>query len=465
MGYNETVARRFANGRDRLLRLFAALGSAVLSNRGISVCALLGCIVLAQGPWLRPPMSRDFRGGHIPWSTSGGEWFLPESANPTPRAWRWDGVAVPLILIAAGGAAVAAIRPRSTPVVFGLLLAMSVPATAAVLWNHPVLFESFETELRGRRLLRKVFRSESRDLLVGDSPDRLAKRWGKDSVASLLPVDHSLLQPWRYTVYGPWLVIVSAAGIMITRTGDWMNRLGSVVAWGGIGVLVAIAVTMPRLRAEYHWSNAERYEASNRFDLAETSLERARAAMPEFAASRRYWRDRGRLDFRRGSLSRFHLFFESHQLGLARRFAEAQALLSERIDNNTSELVERDLIAEFHSELAARQAQKNNFVAAERQWNRSSQLVPWNPVYWVGGATVSLWGEPQRAAEIERALVPRMDQIGDRVMNSDIASIIGDAYFKTGAFREARSMYALSLANFNLPKHVNLRAQYGRLGM
>ena len=238
-----------------------------------------------------------------------------------------------------------------------------------------------------------------------------------------------------------------------------------VAAWGAVGAVVAVAVTMPRLRAERHWRQAVDHEETNRFELAVASLERARQAMPEVAATRRYWRDRGRLDYRLGEQSRFRTYFEAHQLGLSRRYSEAQALLSELVDAKEGEVVERELLAEFLSELAARNAQGDNFTAAERQWNEAATLVPWTPVYWIGGATVALWGDPERADEVERLVVPRMDQSGDRVLNSDMASLVGDAYFKTGAFREARDMYALSLANFNLPKHVNLRAQYGRLGM
>lgn len=464
MGYYATAARRMASGRNAVLGSVARLGGAALSNRGLAIAALLGCVLLASGPWLRPPVSRDFRGWQIPWSGAGDS-FTPRIAAETPRPWSWGSIAVPLIAISAGGAAVALLRPRWTPSAFGLLLAMSLPATAAVLWNHPAMIEFFEAEVRGRIALRTVFRSESRDLLVGDSPDRLAERWGKNTKAELLPATHPLETPFRYLVYGPWLVVVSAAGVALTTVGGWPTRLGRAAAWGAVGVIVAAAATGPRWLAEYHFAEAAEHESANRLAAADAALDRARDAMPEFASTRRYWLDKGRIAYRQNEPGRFRAFFEAHQLGLANRYLEARSVLGERVKQDGGETVERELLAEFVSSLAERDGRRGAFASSEDLWEEAAELVPWTPVYWIGGAATALWGDPGRADEVARLRLSRIDQVGDRVLNSDLASLVGDAYFHTGDFKDARAMYARSLDNFNLPKQVNLRAQRGRLGM
>src|SRR5688572_8542046 len=95
--------RLIRSAGDRLLTWASRAIAALLSNRSLAVVALAGCALLAVAPWLRPPISRDFRGAHIPWGEITSVTFLPELTNQTPRPWRWDSVATPLLAIIAVG--------------------------------------------------------------------------------------------------------------------------------------------------------------------------------------------------------------------------------------------------------------------------------------------------------------------------------------------------------------------------
>src|SRR3954466_12477372 len=116
--------------------VFARVVAALFSNRGIALGFLLASTILIIGPWLRSSVSRDFRGVHIPWNDATGR-FLPEYVVEAPRAWRLDSIAVPLLAVVAVGAVVVLFKPKWNCHVFGLLLAVSLPALAVTLWNHP----------------------------------------------------------------------------------------------------------------------------------------------------------------------------------------------------------------------------------------------------------------------------------------------------------------------------------------
>src|SRR5215211_7666823 len=74
--------------------------AAILSNRGLTIAALLGCALLSVSTWLRPAISRDFRGIHIPWSGALNAQFSPDRVVEVPRPWRWDSVGTPICVLA-----------------------------------------------------------------------------------------------------------------------------------------------------------------------------------------------------------------------------------------------------------------------------------------------------------------------------------------------------------------------------
>jgi hypothetical protein len=443
---------------------FSWVAGALLSNRALAIILLAGSIVLITGPWLRSSVSRDFRGVHIPWTNTVDSPFMAERVAEAPRQWRWDSIAVPLLAIVGVGAVVVLLKPRWSSHVFGMLLAVSIPALAVTLWNHPSLFDFFESEIRGRQMLRTVFRNQNDDMMTARAPDRLQAFGGPVGTIDLLEPAHPMLVPVRYWMYGPWLVTAAAVGVLATRRGLWSRRVAYAGMWAGAGVLLAVAATWPRWLAEYRWSRADALESQNQFAEAEAELEQARQAMPLLGDLRRYWVARGRLDYRQHKSGEYHAFFVAYQYLTVGDLDRARSELEPYV-HIQGETVQRDMLAEIIGHIAAGFAARGQEGAAEIAWREASNVAPWKPAYWVAEAVTELAAQPERAAEIEQRVLDRLCNVGDCFVGSDVASAIGDAYFETGEFEKARDMYAKAMQLFHLPKYVNLHAQEGRLGM
>jgi tetratricopeptide (TPR) repeat protein len=461
-----------------LIRLFRLMGhtaiagisqaaSALVSKRGLTLWLLAACAVLAVGPWLRPPISRDFRGMHIPWGELASPTFLPELASQTPRPWRWNSIALPILAIIAVGAVATVAQPRWTANIFGLLLAVSMPALAVALWNYPTLIESFDGEMRDRALLRAVFRQHSEHMLAAGTPDRLAVLGDKASREDFFAMrEHALVAPFRYLTYGMWLVSAALFGTIVSTHGGWPRRLGHALAWSAVGVVLACAATWPRWLAERHFAKAESLEFANRFAEARQSLERAKAAVPSLAATSRYWLTRGRLSFRqKAAEDEFQAFFLAHQAAISGDFDRARAVMERYVEGNKGTSVQRDLLAGIIARRATEYAADAKYSGAELCWSEAAEMAPWKPAYRIAHSAARLSAVPRRAAETEQDMLPRLSDLGDRMVSSDFHSLLGDAYFVSGDFARARQMYDRAIALFHLPKYANVAAQEGRLGM
>jgi tetratricopeptide (TPR) repeat protein len=442
---------------------FSWVAATLLSNRALSVMLLAAMTILIIGPWLRSSVSRDFRGVHIPWN-NGGAPFLAENVAEAPRQWRWDSIAAPLLAVVAIGIPVILIRPRWTSHVFGLMAALSIPALAVALWNHPSLFEFFESEIRGRQMLRTVFRSQNIDMMTVRAPDRLQAFGGQVGKIDLLEPTHPMLAPFKYWMYGPWLVTAALAAVIATRRGPWSRRLAYAGAWTGAGVLLAAAATWPRWVAEYHWAKADALEARNRYAEAEAELTQAVEAMPDLGSLRRYHLAKGRLDYRQHRPGEYYAFFIAYQYLQIGDLERARAELEPYV-HISGTIAQRDMLGEIVGHIAAGFAASGKEGAAEVAWREASNIAPWKPAYWVAEAVTVLGASPERAKEIEDRVFGRLCNVGDCFVGSDVASALGDAYFETGQFDRARDMYARAMQLFHLPKYVNLHAQEGRLGM
>lgn len=454
----------FSVGASAAYHTLLRVGTACLSNRGLAVITLLACALLSISPWLRPAISRDFRGAHIPWSDFANRPFVPPFLDEVPRSWSTSSVGALVLAAALVGVVLVCLRRHRIAMAFGILLAVSLPAVAAALWNHPALFESFESEVRQRAVLREVFHAQSEELLSGTAPDRLVTSGVKNTPADHRAKTHPIAVPLRYALYGPWLVLVALIGCVIAGSGHLRSRLAYTAGWAAVGLLFAIAVTWPRWLAEYRWLQASAHENANRIAAAEQSLDRARAAMPSLVHTRRYWLNRGRLAYRQGVADEYATFFVAHQHAAAGELVEGRAVLLPTVDMSGELMTPRELLAEITGYLAAEHIAHGDYTGAELLWTEASQIAPWMPGHWIAQNTTALAANPARADEMEQQLLPRLVQVGDRMVNSDVASMIGDAYFNTGNFHKARAMYDRSIANFHLPKYANLHAQEGRLG-
>ena len=276
-----SVLRLLHRFSDAVIRAVSSLAAAPVSNRGLAVLGLAGCVLLITGPWLRPPLSRDFRGLHIPIGELTSVSFVPELTAAAPRPLRWDSIAMPLLAVVGAGVVLVLIQPRWTGRVFGLFLALSVPAVAISLWNYPALIESFESDMRDRALLRSVFRQHSEHMLSAGTPNRLATLGNKSTRKDLLTErGHPLLLPLDYSVYGGYLV---GFALVATHCGRARHVAASArpcrcMERGRyfIGARGNLAATCVRVSLRAHDSS----ENANRFEQAENSLDAAHDAMP-----------------------------------------------------------------------------------------------------------------------------------------------------------------------------------------
>jgi hypothetical protein len=378
------------------------------------------------------------------------------------------------LAVVAAGVLVVLFKPKWNCHVFGLLLAVSLPALAVTLWNHPGLFEFFESEIRGRSMLRTVFRHMDEDLMSVRAPDRLQAFGGQMERSDLLEPRHPMLAPFQYWMYGPWLVTAAFVAAMMARHTSWPRRIAYASAWAGIGALLAVAATWPRWVAEYHWTKADAFEAANQFAAADEELQLALDAMPDLAVTRRYWLMKGRLGFRQHETGEHVSFFTAYQyLSTSNDLARARAELEPYVAKTGGATPQRDLLGEIIGYVAIEYVSNGNPAASELSWTEATEVAPWKPTYWVAEAVTILATAPHRAPEVEAKYLPKLvgggargrGDVGDCFIGSDLASALGDAYFVTGDFDRARDMYSLSMDIFHLPKYVNLHAQEGKLGM
>lgn len=460
-----TTEIRTSKGLNGLGAMLLRAASAAMSNRGLAVLLLAACGLLATSPWLRPAMSRDLRGLHIPLANASGKPFFPPYSAEVPRPKLLASVATPVLIAVVVAIAMVLARRDRMAWAMGLVFAVSVPAVAAALWNHPGLIEYFESEVRQRAVLRDVFHQQSDELLAGSSPDRLATRGNRNTAAGYQHNIHPVALPLRYMVYGPWVVVIAGVGLLCAASGTLGRRLMYAGGWLGLGLLFAIAATWPRWVAEYQFHRAESLESQQRLAEAELALDSVVWAMPELEMSRRYQLARGRVNYRQEHESEHATFFIAHQKAVDGSYEEARAVLTPLVAQERSSVAAREMMGEIMGHLAAAQLMIGDYTAAERLWAEASSIAPWMPGHWIAQHTTALVANPSRASDFERDVMPRLVEVGDRLVASDVATVLGDAYFNTGDFAKARVMYDQSIDNFHLPKNANLQAQAGRLGM
>jgi tetratricopeptide (TPR) repeat protein len=462
------IMSKFVSPFRWLATIIAGLASrvvaGVLSNRGLTVAALLGCALLSVSTWLRPAISRDFRAIHIPWSGGLNAEFSPDRAVAVPRPWRWDSVGAPICVLALASMPLVLLRPKWTPIVFGALLALSITGLAAAFWNHPAIVEFLEGEVRQRAMIRAVIREQADDMLSGGAPDRLELIRGQLTMNQMDEI-HPLWHPIRYSIYGPYLLALTLVGIFASQRGRWAQRIWYSGKWALVGVGFAAAVTFPRWLAEYRIHRSASLESGNQWKAAEQSLEKARDAMPQLSYTRRYWQTRGRLEYRQHLDNEYVTFFKAMQHLQQAKPGIARAEIESDVIATGGSIPQRDLLGVIIGRLAVHHAYNDNQTAAAVAWREAATVAPWEPAYSIAATATALAVAPARAAEMKDQMLPWLIQVGDRLVNSDFSSVIADAYFETGDLHAARDMYNKAMITFDLPKYVNLHAQKGLLGM
>lgn len=302
----------------RLVRLPALAAEGLVSRRGLALAFLVVALGLTLVGWLRPPLSRDLTPLQIPL----GVWERPAPADIIngPRALTINHLGAWLVSLIAVGMVLVLWQPRWLGGIAGLLVAVGIAANAMAALNHPLLIEALDHEYEQRQQLARMLLATDEGTMTDPTNSRVGLR-GQ-------PVgDEQRGDPvrgWLYLLYGRWLVLWAALGVLFGSLGPVQRRLRTVAVWAVLGVTLAAAACWPRLTAEYHWVEAQRLEEQGDMAGARRSLHATMAAFPELAELERTWLLAGKLDLREGRATAHATYYRAYQA--ARDKAQARGV-------------------------------------------------------------------------------------------------------------------------------------------
>jgi hypothetical protein len=318
-----TVARALARGPARLLT-FAI--EAMMSPSGLVVLFAAVAAGLAVTGWLRPTLTKDISGLHIPlgvWQTQSPP---PEQLLYGPRHVALDSAGVFVLGLLAVGLVLALLQPRRLGLAAGLLLCGTIAANAAIAVNHPALIELLDNEYEQRQQMVGVLGMTEENIMTGKNNCRT-------NIAALPVGDQQrgdLGRGWNYLLHGQWLVVWACLGVLLGGPGPLRRRLMALSIWGSAGVGLAVVFCAPRLHAECRWLQAKRWESEGHRQAARQSLQGALAICPELERLQRTWLLQGKLDFAAGQETAQERFYRAYQLArdkaLPRNVTAAQDL-------------------------------------------------------------------------------------------------------------------------------------------
>jgi hypothetical protein len=269
-----------------------------VSRRGLALVFLAVAALTATAGWLRPPLSRDVAGIHVSLGLTGPPATAPETFLRGQRSIPRDSAGGLLLVFLAGAAVLVVLKPHWIGVVAGGLLCFSVAANAAVALNNPALVECMDFEFEQRQDIASALSVSGQQLTTTPLNGRV--RVGATDMVH--PGDP--MRGWVYLLYERWLVLWAILGILLASGGPLRRRVLLLAGWGLLGCVLAFGVCFRRLRAEYYWLEAQRFEGRGDQTAARTALDKAVGLFPDFGRLERTWLLAGKLDFRagRGSL-------------------------------------------------------------------------------------------------------------------------------------------------------------------
>ncbi len=254
---------------------------AIISQRGLALLGLLICALLAIGPWLRPPISLDIRGPHLPLGIDPERTLSIDQIVSQKRPIVLDSVALPLLAVILLAVVPVLISPRAIWWFAGVLTAFAIAATAATILNHPALVEQLEFERQERLRIRLIMQDESEQLLSVLLPPRVDDpQYDSGVIPAVGVAPNDPLRGWMYVVYGPWLIGFAAFVVICSGSGSIGRRLSYTGLWCLLGVALSVVVTHRRLQAEYQFQMATVDEAENQYGSALARLEESRGCIP-----------------------------------------------------------------------------------------------------------------------------------------------------------------------------------------
>jgi tetratricopeptide (TPR) repeat protein len=292
------------------MRGLVALLELPVSRRGLPVVFLLLAGGLAVAGWLRPPLTTDISGLHIPIGLGTTPGPSPEVILYGPRRVTADSLGLVLVALIAGAILVVLWRPQRFGMVAGVLMAASIAANAAAALNHPGLIERIDSEYEQWQQIVTVDLQSKTQVLANYPTGRI------NLVGQPAENDHrgDPVRGFVYLLYGRWLVLLAGAGVLLAGCSALRRRLACLAGWALLGVLLACAVCFPRLRAEYYWTQAQLLEARCDYAGSRRALQQAVDRYPELGALQRTWLLAGKLDYRLGSVTPRERYFRAYQI-------------------------------------------------------------------------------------------------------------------------------------------------------
>jgi hypothetical protein len=456
-------------GVSLFIRTITWVTELFLSRRGMSLCFLGAAALFAASGWLRPPLSPDIRGLHMPLNIIPGAGASADEVLVGSRHLRFDSIGALLLSMIAFSALATLWRPKSLSLWAGLLLATSIACTGMAMFNCPVLIELLDGEMIQREQLGSILRHESELSLAANSPIRTAPlRMPKTDNAPEIEEfpEGSLFRAWIHMLYGPWLVATAMFVVLINVRGSWDRRLGVLGLWASGGLLAGALLCAPRLMAEGYWNRAQNAEREGDLVAARQNIDKAVELFPEFQQLGRTWYLLGKLDYRESKQSLELLYFNATQLAYQNNHVGAQAFLDQLLAaGGDAYPAVRHLAGLVEVDTARTYVAKGLIVPAADSFRRAIEFAPYRVDAVFGLSTTLSFTDRDHPEMVEAQLGPLVARVGDRALRADLLERIADAFFQAGNLEVARKYYQDSIDMFCQPKFVNLPAQAGMLGM
>lgn len=404
-------------------------------------------------------MSRDIHAFEIPLLPGATDSAVTASLLRETGPFVWLSPGMVMACAIALGAIVAVVRPKRFHWAAGLLFCCTVANLSSVTLNHPELIARLDQQFQQRLELDLVLKGTTIPPIDSVLMSRVMDWVGAGHERG------SWKNGLNYLRYGGSMLMLTAAGLLLAMNGRLSRRLGQLGLWSLVAFGLAVGVSFDRIKAEWHWQHATEADARAQTETAEREAEAALAQFPQLAALERTGLFLGKLDYRVGDSTSLRAYFEAVQrIGngeFVRGAAEAEALVR---SGQPAPDAKRWLAA-----MVARQAfsrfEQGNVHGAEDLWRRSFAMDPtqiFRPLFAIAVRARAERSDPDAIAGVVEPLLPVME---DRVMRGALLAMLGDVYFGSGRFVEARDRYRRAIVAYSLPKHINYRAQRGMTGM
>jgi hypothetical protein len=461
--------------RAALARLQARLLRAIeglTSSRALAVAFFLLAAIFTLVGWLRPPLSLDLRGIDLPLLPATAGAPSAEETLARPRGFFLSSPGTLLLVLIAAAAVAVLWRPRWLGLAAGLLLGGALVANALLLCNYPVLIELMDQEQDQRQHMVTLLPTRA-DLppLTRQSGGRIHGGVRANGRVSVAPVEDQewggLSRGWIYLLYAPYLIYLAAAGVLLANRGTAGRRFAWLGAWLGVGLVLALVVSLPRLHAEWHWSQAKALEATGDYGGARQQVDAAVAAFPQMGRMQRTWLLTGRLDYRQHRATPQERFFRAYQYWHRKEWPQALALVAALPGSQLKDHpAMRHLAARIAAEAGVHYFTQNHLAASEEQALKAHGLVPEDRDARLLLGTLQARIDPKQPERVEAALGPLLDKaLAEQPLRADTLSLLGNAFFVASRIPQAREFYARSLDLFCLPRQVNFRAARGLGGL